>query len=151
MSMAPSATAISISQLLWSNAARRFTRDPRRQTRADRRSAKDVLARIQEIVCEYCSPFLAAISSASRLWYLMHSFPIPPVIIIIIIIIIIIMMMMMMMMMMMITIIITLFESQIDWFLCWLIWFPCCLTDLISNFLKGSMPHPLLSWCKSLM
>ena len=55
--------------------ARRFTRDPRRQTRADRRSAKDVLARIQEIVCEYCSPFLAAISSASRLWYLMHSSP----------------------------------------------------------------------------
>ena len=57
------------------------TRDPRRQTRADRRSAKEVLARIQEIVCEYCSRFLAAISSASRLWYLMHSFLIPPVVV----------------------------------------------------------------------
>ena len=42
----------------------RFTRDPRRQTRANWRSAKDILARIQEIVCEYCSLFLAAISSA---------------------------------------------------------------------------------------
>ena len=79
--MAPSAAAISISQLLQSNVARRFTLNPRRQTRVNRRSAKDVLAWIQEIVREYCSPFLAAISSASRLWNLMHTFPIPPVVV----------------------------------------------------------------------
>ena len=33
------------------------------------------------MVLAYCSPFLIAISSANRLWYLKHSLPIPPVVV----------------------------------------------------------------------
>ena len=34
-----------------------------------------------DMVLAYCSPFLIAISSANRLWYLNHSLPISPVVV----------------------------------------------------------------------
>ena len=54
---------------------------PLKQTRADLKNANDVFALIQEIAFAHCSHFLNAISSASRLWYLKHSRPIPLVVV----------------------------------------------------------------------
>ena len=52
---------------------------PLKQMRADLNRANHVFALIQEMVLAYCSPFFNAISSARRLWYFKHSWPIPPV------------------------------------------------------------------------
>ena len=43
--------------------------------------AKEGLKCIHETVVAYFSPFFAAISSASLLWYLFHSSPIPSVVV----------------------------------------------------------------------
>ena len=42
---------------------------------------KRILLLIHDIVLACCSVFLMAIISASRLWYLRHSLPIPPVVV----------------------------------------------------------------------
>ena len=49
--------------------------------RTDLNSTNDVFALIQEIVLADCYPFIKAISSARRLWYLKHSLLIAPVVI----------------------------------------------------------------------
>ena len=52
---------------------------PLRQSKADRRMAKDTFALIQDMVVAKSSPFFNASSSARRLWNLLHSSAIPPV------------------------------------------------------------------------
>ena len=82
--MAPSANAMSKSIIyifLASQGTLLVVLDPLKQMRADLNRANDVFALIQEMVLAYCSPFFNAVSSARRLWYLKHSWPIPPVIV----------------------------------------------------------------------
>ena len=80
--MAPSADSISISVFIKLNLPLLIiVLEPLKQMRAALSNAKDTLALIQEIVLAYCSPFLWAISSARRLWYCIHSLPIPPVVV----------------------------------------------------------------------
>ena len=78
--MAPSTTSTSILTFLMSHGTL-LVLDPLRQTNADLKSANEVLVLIHEMVLAYCSPFLMAISCAKRLWYIKHSFPIPPVLV----------------------------------------------------------------------
>ena len=79
--MAPSANAMSKCTFLASQGTLLVVLDPLKQMMADLNRANDVLALIQEKVLAYCSPFFNAISSARRLWYLKHSWPIPPVVV----------------------------------------------------------------------
>ena len=62
-------------------AALLFLLVPLRQSKADRRMAKDTFALIQDMVVAWSSPFFNASSSARRLWNLLHSSAIPPVLV----------------------------------------------------------------------
>ena len=79
--MAPTADAMSKSTFLALQGTLLVVLDPLKQMRADLNRANDVFALIQEMVLSYCSPFFNAISSARRLWYLKHSWPIPLVVV----------------------------------------------------------------------
>ena len=79
--MAPSAVSMSMSAFLMSRCILRSVLEPLRQTSADLNSANEIRLLIHDMVLAYCSPFLIAISSANRLWYLKHSLPIPPVVV----------------------------------------------------------------------
>ena len=76
-----SADAMSKSTFLASHGTLLVVLEPLKQMRADLNRANDIFALIQEMVLAYCSPFFNAISSARRLWYLKHSWPIPPVVV----------------------------------------------------------------------
>ena len=76
--MAPSTISMSKSAFLISRGTL-LSLEPLRQTSADLSTAKEVLVLIHEMVLAYCFPFLMAINCAKRLWYIKHSFPIPPV------------------------------------------------------------------------
>ena len=56
-------------------------RDPLRHRRADLKVARETFVRIHDMVVGYSFPFLLARSSASLLWYLLHSSAIPPVVV----------------------------------------------------------------------
>ena len=59
----------------------RIDLDPLRQTKSERIRENYILTLIQFIVFAWSSPFFIARSSASLLWYLRHSSPIPPVVV----------------------------------------------------------------------
>ena len=79
--MAPSTVSISKSTFLASQGSLLVVLEPLKQIRADLSNAKHVFPLIHDIVAAYSFPFFRAINSARRLWYLMHSLPIPPVIV----------------------------------------------------------------------
>ena len=54
---------------------------PLRHKRADLIMENEIFAIIHAIVFKYFSPCFMAINSASRLWYLLHSSPNPPVVV----------------------------------------------------------------------
>ena len=65
--MAASEFCISMSALVKSILRLQIVLDPLKQISADLNKAKEVLALIHDIVLEYCSPFLLALSSARQL------------------------------------------------------------------------------------
>ena len=77
--MTHSADAMSKSTFLASQGTLLIVLGPLKQMRADLNRA-NVFALIQEMALAYCFPFFNATSSARRLWYLKHSWPILPVV-----------------------------------------------------------------------
>ena len=79
--MAPSVVSMSMSAFLMSRSILRNVLESLRQTSADLNRANEIRLLIHDMVFAYCTPFLIAMSSANRLWYLKHSLPIPPVVV----------------------------------------------------------------------
>ena len=74
--MAPSTTSIPMKLFFVSRWTLMFL-EPLQQTRADRKSAKETWALIQEMAVEYCSCLFEAMSSANLQWNLRQYFPHP--------------------------------------------------------------------------
>jgi len=79
--MPSSSVSMSMSAFLMSRWILRNVLEPLRQTSADLNNANEIRLLIHDIVLAYCSPFLIAISSANRRWYLKHSLPMPSVVV----------------------------------------------------------------------